>query len=59
MSLWGEKFLIRKQFFTEFGLTTFMSHHPAKKNPNPFTKHYISLLVQKFGEKQQIAEISI
>ena len=49
----------QKTIFTEFGLTTFMSHHPAKKNPNPLTKHYISLLVQKFGEKQQIAEISI
>ena len=58
MSLWGKKFLIRKQFFTEFGLTTFMSH-PAKKIPTHFPKLYTSLLEQKFGEKQQIAEISI
>ena len=29
----GGKVFDQKTIFTEFGLTTFMSHHPAKKIP--------------------------
>ena len=54
----GEKVFDQKTIFYWVWIDNFYVSS-CKKNPNPFPKHYTSLLEQKFGEKQQIAEISI